>query len=364
MDKKSMEALKTQSLAQVNTAVTQRVTYWDVAKAIAIICVVWGHCLQNMTADSNYWHTDFISRLIISFHMPLFMVISGYFAYNSLFRPIASTLKKKGIQLILPSISWYLIVSLLAMVFHRDFRAERFGDIITTLPYSYWFLKSLFACYLITLIGAKLMQWHKWTIILYAVAIFCGGEILNYAGTISMLPFFLAGVIVHNYKDVLYNYHKSVTAVSALSFIVLFVMYDSSDYNMYLNPFTHSRGGYNTLLIRTLIGASGSISILVLIRCVSLKLQNAKIIKILATTGTMTLGIYCIQVIIAEGLIKSSSVYLERLLIGMRDNIQIFVYDFIITPTTAIATVLFAIALIKILKQHKYSRLILLGELK
>lgn len=238
-----MEALQTQSIAQVNTAATQRVAYWDVAKAIAIICVVWGHCLQNMTTDSNYWHTDFISRLIISFHMPLFMVISGYFAYNSLFRPIVSTLKKKGIQLILPSISWYFIVSLLAMVFHRDFRAERFSDIITTLPYSYWFLKSLFACYLITLIGAKLMQWHKWTIILYAAAIFCGGEILNYAGTISMLPFFLVGVIAHNYKDVLYNYHKSVTAVSALSFIVLFVMYDSSDYNMYLNPFTHSRGG-------------------------------------------------------------------------------------------------------------------------
>lgn len=359
-----MEALQTQGITQINTAATQRVAYWDVAKAIAIICVVWGHCLQNMTTDSGYWHTDFVSRLIISFHMPLFMVISGYFAYNTLFRSIASTLKKKAIQLILPSISWYLIVSLLAMAFHRDFRAERFGDIIATLPYSYWFLKSLFVCYLITLIGARLMQWHKWTIILYATAIFSGGEILNYAGTISMLPFFLVGVIAHNYKDVLYNYHKSITVVSALSFIVLFVMYDSSDYNMYLNPFTHSRAGYNALLIRILIGTLGSISILVLIRCISLKLRNAKIIKILATTGTMTLGIYCIQVIIAEGLIKSASGLCERLISRMRDNIQMLAYDLIITLAVAIATVLFAIALVKILKQYKYSRLILLGELK
>lgn len=39
-------------------------------------------------------------------------------------------------------------------------------------------------------------------------------------------------------------------------------------------------------------------------------------------------------------------------------------YDLIITLAVAIATVLFAIALVKILKQYKYSRLILLGELK
>lgn len=359
-----MEALQTQGITQINTAATQRVAYWDVAKAIAIICVVWGHCLQNMTTDSAYWHTDFVSRLIISFHMPLFMVISGYFAYNTLFRPIPSTLKKKAIQLILPSISWYLIVSLLAMAFHRDFRTERFGDIIATLPYSYWFLKSLFVCYLITLIGARLMQWHKWTIILYATAIFSGGEFLNYAGTISMLPFFLAGIIAHNYKSDLFNYRNSLTIINVLLFIAIFLLYDSSDYNMYLNPFMHNKVGYNAFLIRTLIGLSGSILILRSIRYISLKLQSSKIIKILATTGTMTLGIYCIQVIIAEGLIKSSSSFLERLLIGMRDNIQIFVYDFIITLTIAIATVLFAIALIKILKQYKYSRLILLGELK
>lgn len=359
-----MEALQAQTIAQINTASTRRVAYWDVAKAIAIICVVWGHCLQNMTVDSDYWHTDFVSRLIISFHMPLFMAISGYFAYNSIFRPIASTLKKKAIQLILPSICWYLIVSLLAMVFHRDFRIERFGDIITTLPYSYWFLKSLFMCYLLTLIGVRLMHWHKWSAILYAAAIFAGGEILNYASTISMLPFFLAGTIAHNYKVELSNYRNSLTLVSALSFIALFLLFDSGDYNMYLNPFTHNRGGYNALLIRALIGISGSVTILGLIRCISIRLQGRRIVRIFASAGTLTLGIYCIQVIIAEGLLKSASGYVERILSGLREDMHTLAYDFIITPVAAIVTLLFAITLIKVIKRNRYSRFILLGEMK
>ncbi len=359
-----MEALQTQNIAQVSAASTQRVAYWDVAKAIAIICVIWGHCLQNMTVDSDYWHTDFVSRLIISFHMPLFMLISGYFAYNSLFRPVALTLKKKAIQLILPSVSWYLVISLLAMAFHRDFRIDRFVNIITTLPYSYWFLKSLFACYIITLIGAKLMQWNKWSIILYTIAIFIGGEILNYASTISMLPFFIAGIIAHNYKFVLSNYRKSLTVINALLFIALFLLYDSSDYNMYLNPFAHNKDGHSAFLIRTLIGLSGSLSILCLIRYICLKLQYSKIIKLLAITGTITLGIYCIQVIMAEGLLKSSSDYLERFLTGISDNLQILAYDFIITPIATIITMLFAIVLIKKIRQYKYAKLILLGEMK
>lgn len=359
-----METLQMQRIAQVNTAYNHRVAYWDVSKAIAIICVVWGHCLQNMTTDSNYWHTDLVSRLIISFHMPLFMVISGFFAYNSLFRPISLTLKKKSIQLILPSISWYLVVSLLAMAFHHDFRVERFGDIITALPNSYWFLKSLFLCYLISLIGARLMQWHKWAILLYAVAIFYGGEVLNYASTISMLPFFLFGIFAHNYKVKLSKYRNLITMVSTLLFIALFILYDSSDYNIYINPFAHNRVGYNALLIRVLIGLSGSITILCFIRHISSKLRNANIIKILAKTGTITLGIYCIQVIIAEGVLKSSSKYLEQLLTSISENIQIFAYDFIITPVATIATIIFSIALIKILKQNKYTKFLFLGEIK
>ena len=66
----------------------------------------------------------------------------------------------------------------------------------------------------------------------------------------------------------------------------------------------------------------------------------------------------------AEGLFKSSSDYIERFLTGISDNLQILAYDFIITPTATIITMLFAIVLIKKIRQYKYAKLILLGEMK
>lgn len=140
-----MELFKAQIPAPVTEGESRRVAYWDVAKGVAIFCVVWGHCLQNMTTDTGYLCSDGLSQLIYSFHMPLFMVISGYFAYSSLSRPIGITLRKKIRQLIVPSISWLIVISLLAMVFHGDFGEERFKHILVTMPYSFGFSR-LFSC--------------------------------------------------------------------------------------------------------------------------------------------------------------------------------------------------------------------------
>lgn len=110
-----MEPFEAQNNRQIRTG--DRIAYWDIAKAVAIFCVVWGHCLQNMTSDTNYWLTDTLCKFIYAFHMPLFMIISGYFAYSSLFKPITKTIKKKIIQLLVPSVAWYLVISGFAIEF-------------------------------------------------------------------------------------------------------------------------------------------------------------------------------------------------------------------------------------------------------
>ena len=52
---------------------TLRLPYMDVAKGMGILCVIIGH-MGNET----------INRIIFSFHMPLFFLISGYFLSNRL----------------------------------------------------------------------------------------------------------------------------------------------------------------------------------------------------------------------------------------------------------------------------------------
>lgn len=54
--------------------------YFDVLKGITIILVAYGHVLQ--TFNSN-WEISIIGRTIYAFHMPLFMLVSGYFFYPS-----------------------------------------------------------------------------------------------------------------------------------------------------------------------------------------------------------------------------------------------------------------------------------------
>lgn len=76
-----------------------RLVEFDIAKGIAIICVILGH-LGNNTID----------RFVYVFHMPLFFIISGYFL--SLKTDISSYIRKKMDGLIVP----YLISSLSILV--------------------------------------------------------------------------------------------------------------------------------------------------------------------------------------------------------------------------------------------------------
>ena len=55
-----------------------RIKYWDLLKGIAIFLVVWGHTIQYGGSGSIFFDNKaFI--FIYSFHMPLFLLISGYF---------------------------------------------------------------------------------------------------------------------------------------------------------------------------------------------------------------------------------------------------------------------------------------------
>ena len=59
----------------------ERVIFIDNLKAFAITCVILGHALQYF-AGTNPERLVFFN-LIFTFHMPLFMMMSGYFSVSS-----------------------------------------------------------------------------------------------------------------------------------------------------------------------------------------------------------------------------------------------------------------------------------------
>ena len=84
-----------------------RISYIDQLKGIAILLVVLGHVIgYNNCEDSFLW------RFIYSFHMPLFMFISGYVAQMTFrierfgWNETISFLIKKLRTLLLPMVTW------------------------------------------------------------------------------------------------------------------------------------------------------------------------------------------------------------------------------------------------------------------
>ena len=93
-------------------AVGQRVVWIDVAKALGMFLVVWGHCVQNVMKfhDDDSMAVILLMRFIYSFHMPLFFIISGLTFNPHAELPYRAFVIKKAKGLIYP----YFTLSLCA----------------------------------------------------------------------------------------------------------------------------------------------------------------------------------------------------------------------------------------------------------
>lgn len=65
----------------------QRTPFFDIVKGISIFLVILGHCIQygsgTQVLTRELFFNNIWFRAVYSFHMPLFMLISGYLFGNS-----------------------------------------------------------------------------------------------------------------------------------------------------------------------------------------------------------------------------------------------------------------------------------------
>lgn len=80
-----------------------RIKFIDIAKGIAIICIVLGHLGINE-----------INSFVFTFHVPIFFIITGYFINDKV--PIKEFISKKYKTLIIPYIITCIIIILLATI--------------------------------------------------------------------------------------------------------------------------------------------------------------------------------------------------------------------------------------------------------
>ncbi len=176
-----------------------RQVYLDVAKGIGIFLVVYGHVQIGLTTagllkPNDVWKVVIYS--VYSVHMPLFFLISGYFAQHSLPKKAASVAAADIIRyLVLPYIFWSIV--------HLGLRYEFSGVVNRPLSLSdvftlwipkdqFWFLFALAVSYCVAL-GCALLKIHPVFSLLGAAILFWFR--LDYAGVVYGLLYFSMGMV-------------------------------------------------------------------------------------------------------------------------------------------------------------------------
>ncbi|MBS4193780.1 acyltransferase family protein [Lederbergia citri] len=163
--------------------------YFDNAKFILIFLVVFGHLIQSYIDSNSFFST--LYKLLYTFHMPAFILISGFFAKGFYEK---GYIKKITIKLIIP----YLIFQVIYSVFYYNLYSKSMLEIDLLNPHwSLWFLISLF-CWNIMLIGFNKLKPEYAVSLALLIGLIVGyvdwiSNYLSLSRTFVFFPFFIVG---------------------------------------------------------------------------------------------------------------------------------------------------------------------------
>lgn len=135
----------------------------DAIKGYAAILVVLGHTIQITVGET--WDTVILSQIIYSFHMPLFMFISGWCSYSMNRNNNWNWLKRRFQSLFVPFCSWIIIDCFI----HCKYDVMQIISILKkTMLMSpdqggYWFLYTLFELCLVLFLSNIVLEKIKIT---------------------------------------------------------------------------------------------------------------------------------------------------------------------------------------------------------
>lgn len=166
----------------------QREAYFDHAKILFIFLVVFGHMIQPLKQDIVL--VDNLYQWIYLFHMPAFVMISGFFAKGSGDKGYIMKLAKR---LIVP----YLIFQAFYTIYYRFIGKSNWESSFFDPHWGLWFLLSLFSWHLLLIAFKKLPPLYG-VLIAFTLGIGIGyisgiGEAFSLSRTIVFFPFFLLG---------------------------------------------------------------------------------------------------------------------------------------------------------------------------
>ena len=287
----------------------------DIAKGILIFLVVWGHSIQFgfgcEYGESYGCLDDYVFRAICSFHMPLFMAISGYLYHysnkKSFKEVITSRIKSVGI----PYVAYCTLKIMLWAPNMQMGGAINF--IIDTYTNGFWFLTSvLLNCFVVSFV--TLLSRNKWNVtallLLINSGLFFVDDNYLYNTHNYMFTCFIVGYLYNLHIGKPMTFSKTSVTGGVISIIVFLasVSIFKGDLYIYSNGVYLIRNGafsFHQLgidMTRCAIGLVVSICFLYFVplyKYMSERMQN-----LVCTLGRYSIGIYCLSMIILHTIYK------------------------------------------------------------
>ena len=203
----------------------KRYDFIDVAKAIAIVLVVVGHWHPD---NSPQWYEG-VWKVIYSFHMPLFLMASG-FLYMATYRAGQSYftfLKKKVLRLAVPYLTVSCLVITIKLLTEKAGGGSSLDNPVTLfsyvqmfyLPvagYFLWFIWTLMTAFVI--MPAFRTKWLRLLLLIATIALAYSPlqftKLFALEQSRLMLMYFVAGTVVFDFKEQLARLAKVPFAVT------------------------------------------------------------------------------------------------------------------------------------------------------
>ena len=182
---------------------------FDNYKVILIFLVVVGHFIQP--AYGNNALINALKWMIVSFHMPAFIFISGYFSKRDI--PFIVSLRKLAVP--------YLVYEVIYYLFYTFIIQKETGLYLTRPKFSLWYLLALFVWRVITPYVKKIPH-HMILSVIAGLMIGCSdipGNFLSIHRILVFYPFFLAGV--HFDREFITKYRNARTQKLAILLITI-----------------------------------------------------------------------------------------------------------------------------------------------
>lgn len=319
----------------------ERILWIDELKGFAIFLVIIGHVLiSRFLPQFQLFHT-----VIYSFHMPLFMFLSGIFSYKAL-EAVDNQCKKKYfgkkiLQLLVPCISGGV---LLCLYHHENF----FSQFLFKGGAYYWYLLTLLEfliifmlCYFLSKKWFLLLALIPWVIVLLLPANSIVANLVSQANFTFTYPFLIYGYFFHKYRLMngrTISGKECLGNVCLLAILICLQLFIKTDYWAYV------RYGVAFSVI--------NIIVYLYVRIVS----RIKSISMIGYLGKNSLGIYVVHYFFLGftpfGIMES---YIPSFL-------SVVQYSFVILSISTLILILSLLAC-SVLEKNKITRKILLGKL-